>query len=54
MRPLPPANGPPIDAKAVGHDVHRHITLQQLDGAYPSPLEFGGAALWAHEHLYRA
>jgi len=33
VRPLPSAHGPPIHAKAVGHDMHGDITLEQIDRA---------------------
>jgi hypothetical protein len=33
VRPLPSAHGPPIHAKAVGHNMHGDITLEQIDRA---------------------
>src|SRR5712691_5499593 len=33
VRPLPPAYGAPIHAKALGHDMHGDVTLEQVDRA---------------------
>ena len=33
MRALPPSHGAPIDAQALGDDMNREITLEQLDRA---------------------
>ena len=33
VRPLPSAHGTPIHAKAVSHDMHGDITLEQIDRA---------------------
>ena len=51
VRPLPSAHGPPIHAKAVSHDMHGDITLEQIDRASPPPLELRRAPLWTHAHL---
>ena len=51
VRPLPSADGAPIDTQALGHDMNGDITLEQLDRAYPSSLELSRAPLWAHGHL---
>jgi hypothetical protein len=48
VRPLPPADGAPIDAQALGYDVNGDVTLEQLDRAESSLLEFSRAPLWAH------
>jgi hypothetical protein len=46
--PLPSADGAPIDAQALGHDVNGDVTLEQLDRAESPLLEFSWAPLWAH------
>jgi hypothetical protein len=48
VRALPPTDGPPIDAEAVGHDMNREVTLEQLDRVESSALELSRAPLWAH------
>jgi hypothetical protein len=48
VRPLPSADGAPIDAQTLRHDMHGDITLEQVDRAESSLLEFSRAPLWAH------
>jgi hypothetical protein len=48
VRPLPSADGAPIDAQALGHDMNGDIALQQVDRAEASLLKFSRAPLWAH------
>jgi hypothetical protein len=48
VRPLPAADGAPIDAQALGHDMNGDVTLEQLDRAKSSLLELSRAPLWAH------
>jgi hypothetical protein len=48
VRPLPSADGAPIGAQALGHDMNGDVTLEQLDRAESPLLEFGWAPLWAH------
>jgi len=48
VRPLPSADGAPIDAQALGDDMHGDVTLEQVDRAESSLLEFRRAPLWAH------
>jgi len=48
VRPLPSADGAPIDAQTLGHDMHGNVTLEQVDRAESSLLEFSRAPLWAH------
>jgi hypothetical protein len=48
VRPLPSADGAPIDAQALGHDINWDVTLEQIDRAEASLLEFSRAPLWAH------
>src|SRR4029450_4622224 len=48
VRPLPSADGAPIDAETLGHDMHGDVTLEQGDRAESSLLEFNRAPLWAH------
>jgi hypothetical protein len=48
VRPLPSADGAPINAQALGHDMHGDVTLEQGDGTESSLLEFSRASLWAH------
>jgi hypothetical protein len=43
VRPLPPADGAPIDAEAHGHDMNRSVALQEFDR--------GTAWLFAHADL---
>ena len=47
VRPLPSADGAPIDAEALGHDMNGDVTLKQGDRAESSLLEFSRAPLWA-------
>jgi len=48
MRPLPSTDGSPIDAKTLGDDVNREVTLEEFDRAESSSLELSRAPLWAH------
>jgi hypothetical protein len=48
VRPLPSADGAPIDAETLGHHMHGDVTLKQLDRTESSLLEFRRAPLWAH------
>jgi hypothetical protein len=48
VRPLPSADGAPIDAQALGHDMNGDVTLEQADGAESSLLELSRAPRWAH------
>ena len=48
VRPLPSADGAPIDAQALGHDMNGDVTLEQVDRAESSLFEFSRAPLWAH------
>ena len=48
MRPLPSADGAPIDTETLGHDMNGDVTSEQLDRAESSLLEFSRAPLWAH------
>jgi hypothetical protein len=48
VRPLPSADGAPIDAEPLGHDMNGDVTLEQGDRAESSLLEFSRAPLWAH------
>jgi hypothetical protein len=48
VRPLPSADGAPIDAEALGHDMNGDVTPEQGDRAESSLLEFSRAPLWAH------
>jgi len=48
VRPLPSADGAPIDAQTLGHDMNGDVTLEQGDRAESSLLEFSRAPLWAH------
>jgi len=46
--PLPPTDGAPIDAEALGHDMNGDVTLEQVDRAKSPLLEFSRTPLWAH------
>jgi hypothetical protein len=48
MRPLPSADGAPIDTETLGHDMYGDVPPEQLDRAESSLLEFSRAPLWAH------
>ncbi len=51
MRSLPSTHGASIDTQALGDDMHREVTLEQVDRTEPSSLELGRTSLWAHAHL---
>jgi len=48
VRPLPSADRAPIDAQALGDDMDGDVTLEQVDRAESTLLEFRRAPLWAH------
>jgi hypothetical protein len=48
VRPLPSADRAPVDAEALGHHMHRDVTLEQFDRTKSAPFELGRAPLWAH------
>ena len=48
VRPLPSADGAPIDAQTLGHDMHGNVTPEQVDRAESSLLECSRAPRWAH------
>src|SRR5688572_19803537 len=47
VRPLPSAHRAPIHTQALGHDMHRKITLEQFDGMEAPSLELSWTPLWA-------
>jgi hypothetical protein len=48
VRPFPPTHRASVDTEALGHDMNREITLEQVDGPQPPPLKLVRTPLWAH------